>query len=1148
MNQRKSRSLVGLIGVLLVLLSILAVVPAGAAQGTLRIVKASGAAAGLTYTSAGATIILELTDSDLNKPLKRVLIPVASDSVDLAGTQTALAASTTVTSTVDLTATLAVGDTVLFPSAAGERVKQVATVTVAGFTTTTPFAATQTAVEARKVANAPALFAVCPDCSDAAAVAITVVVTEQVFSLPNFPLLDTNVGVLLTNRFTGAPDSVVNKQDARVVAADGSDYSAGLSITSLDAPNGTLRLVCAPACLAATGYVLYWTSTADQEGAKEKPAVGSRIQVKSNADAGGIGVIVTESGASTNVFERSVTLCSAPGCTSATSVPPTLQVGPTDVVTVTYNDANASVTSVSVSVESDPSIFSGQAPANNTDTTSPVPIVSGNVTDLASGVDQTTIREKFNIGGTIVVKDPNLLGGGGSVTALAAGGYAVTQAIPNTVPLLNTTVRWWILADDLAGNPGVSDRVAPSTLTGTVTTNGTTTVVGVGTIFKTGTNGGTGDLLKVGTGELGVDQTITVAGETRRVTVITDDVTITVDVAFTTSLPGQLAAKSTCVVKGVFPNKGFLDIGTPTSTDNGGCDPFTVFIDNTPPTLSAAITGRFWDTNIPTNTVSSDRTQLSPVLAKKNSIMVDFLDSGVTAGLDTAAVKPANFLVTDGAITYTVTNAEVFSAKALRVFLTVSPNMPSGAKPLVTIVQPIKDKAGNSLASGQITAGDGIAPKVTVTIGPAAAVAGVILVTKDKVTLTITTDEPSVVDASSVVVKPVTGAATLGAILPAVAPTASATPNVWTVDVTPPTAGLYNVYITATDFAAQTGVVGETDPSKTTAILFQKDTAVGAVVFSPALAGSTTNPDTFIVFDYSKEGAEYGLTGANVCTGVAAPYPGCTGATDTTPQFTNDPLKVVTSKDTHPKVTLVSATLDGVSILADIATADNVTFLYKATGLSLGDHTVTVVARDEAGNQDVAAVSNTFTVKAVPAFDVPLAPGWNLISIPAEAADPALNAVISKTHPITTVLTFDATGTPLAATRDAVTGLLKGTLTSFNSNKAYWVHTTSFQKLSVTLATRGVSGAPPSTIRLKAGWNLVSVVTLDPYTITTRVAGDGGGGFGLPGSGYLAGTGYLRIYSYSTTGDAFVLETAATNLKTGVGYLVYVPKDVDLVP
>jgi len=349
---------------------------------------------------------------------------------------------------------------------------------------------------------------------------------------------------------------------------------------------------------------------------------------------------------------------------------------------------------------------------------------------------------------------------------------------------------------------------------------------------------------------------------------------------------------------------------------------------------------------------------------------------------------------------------------------------------------------------------------------------------------------------------------------------------------------VYNVYVTASDLAANAGTKGHlTDPSKTSAILFEKDTGVGAPAFTPG--ATTDDPNAFIVIDYAAEGVEYGLTG--VCTAAAVPYPGCTGVgAPAAGAFTIVAANVATDKDTHGKVTLTSAILDGVDILADVVTEDNIKFLYKASGLALGNHTIKVKATDDSGNKSLE-ISNTFKVVAVKAFEVKLLPGWNLISIPGAPADPSVNSVIGAGHPVAAILTYDAgSGVWMTAVRDTDSGLFMGTLTTISATQAYWVSTDSFQSVNVTLAAAPTGMVPPS-ISLGAGWTMVPVVTPNPRGTTV--------GFGVAPATYLP-VGWVRAYGYNTLTGAFVSITPGDGqlLTAGQGYWVYMTKAGVIIP
>ena len=1059
------------------LMSLIAIIPAFAVQGTVRILDASLGDATI-WTNQTATIHLEVKDADLNVPLKRVLFP--DEVTGLVGDQSATAGGTTVTSSADISGALAVGDTVLLP---GERVKKVDTIASDGlsFTVTTAFVNAQHTVAASEVDVLGGSFDNCPDCTDAPTVSVTTDTIEQVFALPNFPITDTNVGSALENRFSGAPDTAFNKLDARVVDDAGIDI-ANLVVNSLDAPNGVLKIQCTPACVATAGSVLYWTSTSDSEGAKEDPVNASRVFVKSQADAGGIGVIVTETGADTGVFERSLQMCATAGCTDKDSTPPKLQVGPGDVVTFTYKDASGSTTSVGVTVESDPASFTNLTPAHDDATTSSLPIVSGDVTDGASGVQETSIRVKFNVNASVTILDPNV-GVTGSVSAIT-GGFAVQQRNPTVIT--DGDVIWWITADDEAGNAGVSDRVAASILTGTVDVDTSTAVVGVGTDFVD---------------ELVVGQTITVAGETKKVMVISSVTALTVSSGFSADLAPQQGSKSTCS-----PSL-FTGIGTPTVADNGGCDPFVVKVDNTVPDMTSSTTGQWWDST----STDTDKTEIDPTKALKTSVLVQFNED-----IDGSTVQLSDFLV--GGVLPVAVRHEEDNADA--VFLTVSTLTPD-AKPEVklNLGAEIRDKAGNRLLTDTVTAGDGIAPSITVVVtGTGASVP----ITKNKVTIQFSSDEPATVTSTSVVVKIMATATTLGRSETVATPSPSGS-QTWTVDVTPATNGLYNVYVTANDLSGNQGTKGEEfDPSDSSAILFEKDTSAQAPTFTPTT--DTDDPNTFIIIKFSDEGKEYGLDAGGAFSIILA--------------------NVVTSKDTHKTVTLTSATLDDVDILSSINTEDDIDFLFKASALALGDHEVKVKATDGAGN-DLAEVTHTFEVKAKELFSVKLNPGWNMISLPNSPADPAINSVIGSGVPVTAVTTYDpsASGGPwLTAVKDTSTGNLVGSLTQITGGRAYWVQTSTFQPIKVDIP--GISGGQqttPPTVTLAVGWNMVPVIDVTG----TKSSGDL---LGVTSAQYLANIKFSRIYEYDTLTSQFNQIQSTDALKVALGYWVYVTEAATLVP
>ena len=193
--------------------------------------------------------------------------------------------------------------------------------------------------------------------------------------------------------------------------------------------------------------------------------------------------------------------------------------------------------------------------------------------------------------------------------------------------------------------------------------------------------------------------------------------------------------------------------------------------------------------------------------------------------------------------------------------------------------------------------------------------------------------------------------------------------------------------------------------------------------------------------------------------------------------------------DTHTTVTVTSATLtdpDGnETVLVDdevnlLSSSDWKSYSYLPDSpLALGEYTITVTGKDEAGNS-TGEKSDKFKVVARPPVSIPLNLGWNLISLPAEPADSAIDTVINVAE-VSQVLTYDPTveGGWLAAVR--IDGVFEGGLTNIDATKSYLVYTTSVDPLKVDIPGL-VQGSPvfPPEIQVHKGWNMVPASSLDP--------------------------------------------------------------------
>jgi hypothetical protein len=351
--------------------------------------------------------------------------------------------------------------------------------------------------------------------------------------------------------------------------------------------------------------------------------------------------------------------------------------------------------------------------------------------------------------------------------------------------------------------------------------------------------------------------------------------------------------------------------------------------------------------------------------------------------------------------------------------------------------------------------------------------------------------------------------------------------------------GTHSIYVAATDSAANAGTTGVT--ATTTAgvgatgiIEFESDVTLVAPLVSPATGASeTTRNPFFVTIDFSNAGTT------------------TVGASESV-EFTGDSNKVIT---------FTTVELDGVDVSDGVSSEDNNNFLLALNDITSAEHTLTFNAEDEAGNALAADQEIVFTITDRPQFSIALKPGWNLISLPADPADGAINTVFTGLDSVSDIVTYDPSvpGGALSASRDDA-GTLVGTLETINSNAGYWVYTSKFKTLAVTtqqLAAGQVATLPPS-ISIVKGWNLISVVDVTG----TKASGDT-----IAPSAYLASifSSVTRVYTFDTVGNEWSLVdhtgkitvgwagagsigNADDNMMFGKGYFIYATEAGTLVP
>ena len=570
-----------------------------------------------------------------------------------------------------------------------------------------------------------------------------------------------------------------------------------------------------------------------------------------------------------------------------------------------------------------------------------------------------------------------------------------------------------------------------------------------------------------------------------------------------------------------------------TGLEGAGCQPFKIIVDGEKPSLLRAETGRNWDNSLDTGD-SDDKTEYRVSKADTSSVLVVFNEH-----LDDATVTAADFEVDgatpidaevhnvkvrddseDGDGNDSIMGADVQDVASTRgyVFLTVE-EMDPDSQPKVELVGEVTDVAGNKKGTGKDNeADDRVAPSLTVSV-----MEGDRAVTKDKVTLSITSNEN--ISAPSVtyhMVMSVDDAQTLGSEKRATAVFKSAKEYEVTIDAAED--GLYTVHVAAHDNSGgNMGTNGDMSApvdvdGETSAILFERDTNISAPDIDPDMDGvqdefSIDDPDAFIRIDFSGEGSEYDAS------------------TD------GDDL------DTHGTVTIVSAMLGDEDITDSLqANEGGNVFLFRASGLDLGDHDLEVTAMDEAGNKNSSAFEATITITERKPYTLNLNPGWNLVSIPGEPMDSDINSVIPADHPAMTVLSFDPSvpGGWLTALRGS-DGSFSGTLTDITAGRAYWVNTPSFEGLKVDIPKQaaGVAQVLP-TISIAKGWNLIPILDVDgDFELSDA---EGYNYFNGLSEGTVSG-----IYTFNTITNSWS-SVAQEDVEIGKGYWVYATDAGVIVP
>ena len=315
--------------------------------------------------------------------------------------------------------------------------------------------------------------------------------------------------------------------------------------------------------------------------------------------------------------------------------------------------------------------------------------------------------------------------------------------------------------------------------------------------------------------------------------------------------------------------------------------------------------------------------------------------------------------------------------------------------------------------------------------------------------------------------------------------------------------GKYNVYVVGVDtqHAENLGNAGHaSDANNAAAFTFQLDTALNggmdpkvSVADATATDSSGDAPDVeavdpmIVTVDWANEAGE---------------YPGDSYRTVT---LTSAVLKISFSDGSSE-----SKTFD---LTTEVSSSDWIKYTIPILNPKVGTYTLTVKGEDSAGNESgTAGHSATWNVVSAKPVNINLEPGWNLISLPFQPANPAINSVIGTNHPVDIVMTYDnASQVWMVSRRDAESGLFVGDIAVMTANTAYFVRTDKFEAIKLlrpALATAAAAPPPPPAIAVVEGWNLVPIVSNEIPTPKTIPADDY--------FGTLGDKGWLKALTFNT--------------------------------
>ena len=744
------------------------------------------------------------------------------------------------------------------------------------------------------------------------------------------------------------------------------------------------------------------------------------------------------------------------------------------------------------------------------------------------------------------------------------GGWRVSKAVNSSdIMGLSSKVPWYFSVEDLAGNTKVSAGNLSGKTSAAGAVEGTTLVAisygrttypvnafeGRKIKYTTPKEWALTDPERIPSGTvydgLETDETFTVDAETpegateavlvsAKVASVTDTVNVAVEngdafnrVDGTFTIDDAHMAKVT--VRGTVSGRTDADDGTlddleevyrtttealalpiPAGTTFQILNTQRVTVDNAAPRDPSAITGHRW---------SNDANQTG-IKGSAKSIKVSFDDAN-GSGLNAATVTASAFTVAGNVVNSVLVRGN-------NIYLTLAEAVGSTEKPSVSIGSgQIADKAGNAYAGGRITATDGIGPNLSLSKD--------VSLSNDEVVVTVTTDEQLDGNPAVTVKRVKDGTGNLatstadGSLSQSTALTYRYVVGTGVL-ADDEAGGEFNVYAIGNDtqFAVNEGDIGNSkSAASASAFTFELDRELNDGI----------NPDVQVSEKFAVQ------TGAPPKVEAVDPMIVTVKFDDESGEYPRDSYSTVELLSASMKITFKdgSSETKDFNLTTEISSPDNKRFTIPLLNPRVGTYTLTVTAQDSAGNNTLSEQTSSDAQKLAASWEVipakpvgiALKPGWNLVSLPFQPGNPAINSVINASHPADIVMTYDnATRVWLVSRRDAETGLFVGDIAVMTASTAYFIRTDNFQELSILrppVATAAAAPPPPPAITVVEGWNLVPIVTND-IPVPPAIGADDY--FGTLNAG--TSSGWLKALTFDTLTRTWTSVTPGDSTRLGI--------------